>query len=143
MTTSRTARTAVTLISGIALAASLAACSSDTETQPDAEAAVCDSITQVRTAAADIAALDTTSTVDEAQAAADGLTTAVDGLKTNAADLESADTAAIEAAANEISGALDSVSGADTLGAAAAAVQGSTGTLDTALTEISDGVQCG
>ncbi|MGA7688444.1 MAG: hypothetical protein WCA29_04350, partial [Jiangellales bacterium] len=92
MTMSRSRRTAVTLLSSLALAASLAACS-DTETQPDAEAAVCDSVAEVRSAAAGVAALDTTSSVDDAQAAIDSLTSAVEGLKTSAADLEAADSA--------------------------------------------------
>lgn len=141
MSTSRITRTAVALVGSLALAASLAACS-DTVSQEDAEAAVCDSITQVRSAAAEVAALNPTSTVDEAQSAIDGLTTAVEGLRSSAADLESADTAAIESAADEVRGAVDDVSGSDSLGEAATSVQGSTGSLETALTEISDGVQC-
>lgn len=141
MHVSRTRRLATVVVSGFALTVSLGACS-DTETQPEAEAAVCDSVVEVRDALAQVAALDATSTVADARAAKDALASAVDGLRTSAAGLESADTAAISSATDQISGAIDDIASSDTLGEAAATVQGSTGALDSALTEISDGVQC-
>ena len=95
-----TRRTITALACSLALIGSLAACSSDT--QQEAESAVCTSLAQVKAAAADVKALNADSTIDEVQAAEKALDTAIAGLRANAADLEQADLAALESAGDEI-----------------------------------------
>ena len=124
----------------VVLAGSLTACSSDT--QSDAESAVCTSIAGVKTAAAGVRALDATSTVNEVEDATKALDTAIEDLKKNAEDLNQADLVALEAAGDDIAKAAVSVSGSDTLGEAAASVKTSTTALDAAVTEMENGVQC-
>ena len=84
----------------VVLAGSLTACSSDT--QSDAESAVCTSIAGVKTAAAGVRALDATSTVNEVEDATKALDTAIEDLKKNAEDLNQADLVALEAAGDDI-----------------------------------------
>lgn len=124
----------------VVLAGSLTACSSDT--QSDAESAVCTSIAGVKTAAAGVRALDATSTVNEVEDATKALDTAIEDLKKNAEDLNQADLVALEAAGDDIAKAAVSVSGSDTLGEAAASVKTSATALDAAVTEMENGVQC-
>lgn len=136
-----TRRTIAALMCSLALAAPLTACS-NTDTQEEAESAVCTSLAEVKTAAAGVKSLDATSTVDEVQAAQDALETAIAGLRANAADLNEADLAALEAAGDEIEKAVADVSGNDTLGEASASITSSTTALDAAVTEMENGVQC-
>jgi uncharacterized phage infection (PIP) family protein YhgE len=133
-------RTATAVACSLLLAGSLAACGS--ESQSEAESAVCTSIAAVKTAADGVRALSATSTVNDVEAATKALETAVADLRKNAADLNEADLKALEAARDEIRQAATSVSGNDTLGQAATTVKTSTGELDAAVTEIQNGVQC-
>lgn len=134
-------RSIITLACTLALAGSLAACS-NSETQEEAESAVCTSLAQVKTAAAGVKALTATSTIDEVQSAQKALESAIEGLKANAADLNQADLVALESAGDDIQKAVADVSGSDTLGEAAASIKASTTALDAAVTEIDNGVQC-
>lgn len=136
-----TRRTTVTLACSLLFVGSLAACS-NSDTQEDAESAVCTSVAEVKTAAAGVKSLNANSTIDEVQAAEKALESAITGLRANAADLQEADLAALESAGDEIQKAVAGVSGSDTLGEASASVQASTTALDAAVTEIENGVQC-
>lgn len=134
-------RTIVALACSIAMAGTLTACTSN-ETQEEAEAAVCTSLASVRTAVDGVKALSADSTFDEVDAARRSLASAIDDLKQNAADLNEADVAALEAARDDIADAVKDVSSGDTLSEAATSVTTSTTALDAALTEIDNGVQC-
>lgn len=135
-----TSRRIAALLCSLTLVGSLTACS-NSDTQEEAESAVCTSLAEVKTAAAGVKSLDAESTVDEAQAAQDALKTAITGLRANAEDLNEADLAALEAARDEIEKAAADVSANDTLGEASASIQSSTTALDAAVTEIENGVQ--
>ena len=124
----------------LVLVGSLSACSSDS--QSDAEAAMCSSIAAVKTAAAQVEGLNATSTVSEAQEAEKALDTALAGLKESAKDVNQADLSALESAGDDIQKAVSGVSGSDSLGEAATTVKASTTELNTALAEIENGVQC-
>ena len=136
-----TQRTIAAWACSLLLLGSLAACS-NSETQEEAESAVCTSLAQVKTAAADVKQLNANSTIDEVQAAEKALDTAIAGLRANAADLEQADLAALETAGDEIQKTVSNVSGSATLGEASTAIQNSTTALDAAVTEIQNGLQC-
>lgn len=136
-----TRRTIAALVCSLALVGPLTGCS-NSDTQEEAESAVCTSLAEVKTAAAGVKSLDADSTVDEVQAAQGALKTAITGLRANAEDLNEADVAALEAAGDEIEKAVADVSGSDTLGEASASIQSSTTALDAAVTEIENGVQC-
>ena len=136
-----TRRTIAALACSLVLIGPLAACSSS-DTQEEAESAVCASLAEVKTAAAGVKALNADSTIDEVQAADKALDSAITDLRANAADLEEADVAALESAGDEIQKAVAGVSGSDTLGEASASIQSSTTALDAAVTEIENGVQC-
>lgn len=133
-------RTLAAIACSLVLVGTLGACGS--ESQSEAEAAVCASIAQVKTAAAGVRSLTATSTVNEVEAATQSLSSALAELRKNAADLNEADLNALEAAGDEIVRAAAGVSGSDTLGEAAAAVKTSSTALDTAVTEMENGVQC-
>jgi hypothetical protein len=133
-------RTLAVLASSLILAGSLGACSS--QTQDQAESAVCASLAQVKTAAAGVKALSATSTVNEVESATKALSASITELKKSAADLNQADLTALEAAGNDIQKAVAGISGSDTLGEAASSVKTSTTALDAAMTEMSNGVQC-
>lgn len=135
-----TRRALAAFATSLILTGSLTACSS--QTQQEAESAVCTSLAQVKTAAAGVKALSATSTVNEVEAATKALNTAIADLKKNAADLEQADLAALEAAGDDIQKAVAGISGSDTLGEAATSVKTSTTALDAAVTEMDNGVQC-
>jgi hypothetical protein len=132
------------LVGSLALLASgaLAACTQEPSTQPEAESEVCQSVAAVKTAVADLAAIDATSTVAEAETARDALDTAIADLKASAQDLKEADAQALDDGAAAISAAIGDVSGSDTLAGAAAEIKASTQDLDAAVQEISDGYQC-
>jgi hypothetical protein len=123
-------------------AGALAGCAQEPSTQPEAESEVCQSVAAVRTAVADLAAIDATSTVAEAEAARDALDTAVADLKASAQDLQEADAQALDDGLAAISTAIGDVAGSDTLAGAAAEIQASTAELDAATQEISNGYQC-
>ena len=124
----------------LVLVGSLSACSSDS--QSDAETAMCSSIASVKEAANQVEALTPTSTVSEAQEAEKALDSALADLKESAKDLNQADLSALEAAGDDIQQAVVGVSGNDSLGEAATTVKASTTQLNTALAEIEKGVQC-
>ena len=124
----------------LVLVGSLSACSSDS--QSDAETAMCNSIASVKEAANQVEALTATSTVSEAQEAEKALDTALAELKESAEDLNQADLSALESAGDDIQQAVVGVSGSDSLGEAATTVKASTTQLNTALAEIENGVQC-
>jgi hypothetical protein len=140
MTTTHTRTWAAALAAGLA-ALSLAACSS-TPTQEDAESAVCTSLDSVRAAVQQVGALNADSTVEEAQAAKDALDESVTGLQDATADLEAADTAAIQTGAAALSAAVDAVSGSDTLAEAATGIQQAGTGLETAVNQIGNGLGC-
>ncbi len=135
-------RAVAALASPLILVTALGACSSS-ETQGQAESAACTSLAQVKTAAAGVKSLSASSTVDQVKTATDALDDSIAGLKQNAADLNQADLTALETAGDEIHKAVAGVSGDATLGEAAASVKTSTTTLDSALAEMSNGLQCG
>lgn len=138
-----TRRNTAALACALALAGTLAACSSDTETQQEAESAVCVSLAAVKTAAADVRALSADSTISEAEAAQQALETAIADLRENAGRLNEADVKALEDARMAIQQAIADVSGSDTIGEAAASIESSRSTLDTTLAEMEDGLDCG
>lgn len=129
------------LVCAFALTGSLAACSSN-ETQDEAEAAVCTSLTEVQTAVDGMKSLSASSTVDEVEAAQQALDDAVAGLKSSAAELNEADVASLESSADAIKQAVAGVSGDDTLGEAATSISTSTQALQSTVAEMRNGVQC-
>jgi hypothetical protein len=136
-----TRRTIAALVCSLALVGPQTGCS-NADTQEEAESAVCTSLAEVKTAAAGVKSLDANSTVDEVKAAQEALGTAIAGLRANAAELNEADLAALEAAGDEIEKAVSDVSGSDTLGEASASIQSSSTALEAAVTEMENGVQC-
>lgn len=135
-------RELIAIAGSLLLAGSLAACSNSTESQAEAESAVCTSLAQVKTAAADVKALNSTSTVSDAKSATAALEKALEEFKKSAQDVSEADKAALESATKQISQAVNGVTGGDTLSEAAGSVQGSSASLDAAVTQIQNGVQC-
>lgn len=129
------------LVCALALATPLAACSSS-DNQDSAEKAVCSSLAEVKTAAAQVNALTVNSTVDQVTAANTALNQALVGLRTSAAELKSADISALESAGDEIQKTAASVSGSDTVGQAVTSMKGSATELNTAVAEMENGLQC-
>jgi hypothetical protein len=139
---SQVRRAGVVSLVGVLSAVALVGCSS-TPTQGEAETAVCDSLTELRSAAGEVRALNSDSTVDDARAAEESLSEALTAVRESGATLEAADSEALQAGADSIRDALDQVSGSDSLSAAATALQAAGAALESAATEIGDGVQCG
>lgn len=119
----------------------LAGCSS-TPSQSEAEQAVCDRLVEVRAAAQQVKDLSPSSTVEDAKAARESLDEALENLQSSAQDVQAADTAAVASAVGTINDAIDDVAGSDTLAGAAASVKVATAELDTAVNEMTDGLQC-
>lgn len=141
MTTRKTHRAAALLVGAMALTTSLAACT-EAETQESAESAACAGLVALQAAADDVRALDSSSTVEEAEAAADELAAALEQLRADATDLQEADADALEAAADDIRQAIADIQPEQTLAESAADVADATPAMEEAVTEIRDGLSC-
>jgi hypothetical protein len=120
------------------------ACSDEPEpSQSAAEAEVCAGVDVVQAALRQVQALNRGSTIEEVEAARDGLRTSIDGFRASVAGLAEADQNAMENGFEDISAAIDDLGGSDTIGEAAADVQASTQGLRDSLQEMSDGYECG
>ncbi len=119
------------------------ACSDDDEPSTgDAEAEVCSSLTELKTAVQAAGAITASSTVEEAEEARDDLTSAWDDVQSAAADLQDARIDDLEAAYNDLADTLGSIDDDATLAAAVAEIQGQVTAVDTAWDEFNTSADC-
>jgi hypothetical protein len=130
----------VAAITVIALAACTEAAPSD---QADAEAALCESMSAFGTSLQAFRDLDaSTASVEDVQAARDDIQEAWDGVRAAAADVPAADDAAVDAAWQEVSTAIDDFATDESISEALVPVQEAAGGVQTAHEEMRDGLGC-
>lgn len=119
------------------------ACTEQQDSQPSAEAAVCQSVAALGTALQDFRDLDpATASIDDVQAARDDIQAAWDQVKAEATDLSEADEAAIDDAWNGVAQSIDDFPTDEPIEDGLASVQEATGAVQTAHQEMADGLGC-
>jgi hypothetical protein len=131
---------------GIAVVAAmtLAACNEVAPSdQPEAEGALCDSLTAFGASLTDFQDLDpATVSAEDVEAARDAIQEDLDAVKSAAADVSEADAAAVEAAWLGVSSSIDDFSTDVPISEAIVPVQEAAGDVQAAFDEMRDGVGC-
>jgi hypothetical protein len=121
--------------------AALAGCG-ESETQGEAESAVCGSVTELREAVSGLGELNADSTGEEAKAAVEEVRDALGQVRTEAQDVQDADAAAVEAAVDEVSDNVNQLDDSSTIDELAEALRAVTAPLDPVISQINDGLGC-
>ena len=123
------------------VAAGLAGCS-EAETQGEAESAVCTSVTELRESVTGLRELDADSTGEEAKAAVEEVRVALGQVRTEAEDLQAADSEALDTAVDAVADNVAQIDDSDPLGGAADALRAATAPLQAVVGQVADGLGC-
>jgi hypothetical protein len=103
---------------------------------------LCQSIDELENAVGDVTDLDSSSTIDEAKEAKDGVSQALTAVKDAAGAVVAAVVSALETAFNAVSATIDDLQGDDTIGDAATDLANQSGVVEDAVNSVKSAVNC-